>query len=757
MACSLKSVLRTCLVAAVAVGLHLSSVTATATDSENKSENRSERGKPAPVIVIPDEDETPEGGSAPDSSSAGNSETPLRVRMGTTRELPVRAENPEPPPELPEGSDGAASPLRLNGSRNASASEGVREAAFNEPLQAGVPSGGLRLKGAMGETASDGTSLQISEGGSAVVPPSSVGASQDQNTRFEPASFNGVVAGETNEATLFEKWDQPLKTEKGEGGATHQFKVDPFKLVEAVVEKGTVVSVVIHLETPFAADLVTQQLELDDVNPVLVANELGDVLGQAFPERGVLFAFEPSLKKGRPSLLVRQIVLEPIGPESFLLRAETRKTSDFRGALADLDVVLSMNPGSARAHWLRSGLLSKVGRHEEALEAARSAVELENTNPRYRLSCAEALWRCENPTDALLECQAAADLAKDAPHVKAAVLLLMGDIHAEEPLSDYKKAIQFHMKAIEIAEPAAEDRHPAIRLAAKEVLVDAHLGAAIDVASGNWRNKDVAVAKWLAGAGSRNEDLIAEAGRAEEHRLHLAAVALRACAGAKDAVDPAPWGKSLIENAIALVKDREDPLYRLWVRRQAAGGMCDCLRVSHWRGETEQALSCGEAAWEWLAEEFQRPEATDADRLLLGRMCFMTGSIHALVRESHEEAVPWFDKAAPLLLENPALERGPDRAWAADCLVSMGVSYWQTGNREKAVEVTAAGGSLLESLVREGLAEAAKLSVPYGNLAAMHGELGETQKAELFAQKSKDAEKGPVRTATPAAGQTLLR
>ena len=74
---------------------------------------------------------------------------------------------------------------------------------------------------------------------------------------------------------------------------------------------------------------MTQQLELDDIRPVLVANELGDVLGQAFPERGVLFAFEPSLKKGQPSLQVRQIVLEPVGPEPFLLRAETNKKANF--------------------------------------------------------------------------------------------------------------------------------------------------------------------------------------------------------------------------------------------------------------------------------------------------------------------------------------------------------------------------------------------------------------------------------------------
>ena len=741
-----------------------------------------ERGKPAPVVVIPDDDaadaESSPRKEAPakeattkdaPSKEASDEESPKKespqswkIRMGTTRDLPVEADSPQPPSELPPESAEAASELpmtRGESGENPSSSD-IREAAFTEPLRTKMPTKEPRFRSGpqndSAESAPTGNmSLRLSESRSAVVPRTVEEPKEESKERFEPASFNGVVAGVTKESTLFEKWDKPLKSDKNGGVTTHQFKVDPFKAVEAVVEKGVVISLVIHLENAFPANVVTQQLELTDVRPVLVANELGDVLGQSFPERGVLFAFEPSLKKGQPSLKVRQIVLEPIGPEPFLLRAETHKQTHFARTLADLDVVLEMQPDLARAHWIRAGLLSKIGRRADALKSARRAVELENTNPRYRLRCAEAIWKAGNPTDALLECQAAVDLAKATPHVRAATLLLMGDIYAAAPLSNFKKAIQFHLKAIEIAEPAVESRHPAIRLASKEVLVDAHLAAAVDVASGNWQNKDVAVAKWLASAGSRNEDLIGEGGRPEERRLHLAARALKACAGARDVLDPAPWGKSLMENAIALTKESDDVLYGLWVRRQAARGMCDCLRVSHWREETEQALSSGEASWEWLHREFNRPEATDADRLILGRMCFMTGSIQAIVNESHENAVGWFEKTETLLNGNSALAQGPDRSWAADCYVSMGVSYWQTGNKEKAVEVTQRGAAMLETLVREGEAEASRLSVPYANLAAMHGDLGNKEQADLFAHKTKTVEKPQTEVASPPSKRVM--
>ena len=85
---------------------------------------------------------------------------------------------------------------------------------------------------------------------------------------------------------------------------------------------------------------MAQQLELTNVRPVLVSNELGEILGQVYPERGVLFAFEPSKEPGKASMNVAQIILEPITAEPFVLRAETnldrpRRGSDIRVDLAD--------------------------------------------------------------------------------------------------------------------------------------------------------------------------------------------------------------------------------------------------------------------------------------------------------------------------------------------------------------------------------------------------------------------------------------
>ena len=62
------------------------------------------------------------------------------------------------------------------------------------------------------------------------------------------------------------------------------------------------------------------------------------------------------------------------------------------------------------------------------------------------------------------------------------------------------------------------------------------------------------------------------------------------------------------------------------------------------------------------------------------------------------------------------------------------LSYWQIGQREKAVELTEKGIRWMEQAVRQGSLDRSTLSVPYENLAAMHRKLGNDEKAERLQQ-----------------------
>ena len=77
-----------------------------------------------------------------------------------------------------------------------------------------------------------------------------------------------------------------------------------------------------------------------------------------------------------------------------------------------------------------------------------------------------------------------------------------------------------------------------------------------------------------------------------------------------------------------------------------------------------------------------------------------------------------------------------------ETFVSMGVSYWETKQRDKALELTQHGIALMEEAVKQGTLERSALIVPYNNVSAMHRNLGSSGKADQYqelAAKLKDS------------------
>ena len=99
---------------------------------------------------------------------------------------------------------------------------------------------------------------------------------------------------------------------------------------------------------------------------------------------------------------------------------------------------------------------------------------------------------------------------------------------------------------------------------------------------------------------------------------------------------------------------------------------------------------------------------------------------------NHKAAVEWFDKAMPLLDRPSPEDIAADLGRHGEAFVSMGVSYWEAGQREKAVAVTQKGIKWMEQAVKQGTLDSSALAVPYGNLAAMHRQLGALDKANHF-------------------------
>lgn len=560
----------------------------------------------------------------------------------------------------------------------------------------------------------------------------------------EAASFKGVTPGVTTQKELEQAWGAPKEIRKQNGTLIQLYQVEPFEQVEVSSRANRVASIVIRLDRSFPADAVAQQLELTNVRPVLVSNELGQILGQAYPERGVLFAFEPSKETGKVSMQVAQIILEPISAEPFVLRAETNLDSQFELSLNDIKEALKLQPGNARAYWLRSRLLMAMGDYDQALAASGKAVGLEPENARYRVTQAQVLGLLGRLDEATEAAQKAIETSARRPHVKARALCLLGDLAASEPRPDYRKAIQFHTQAVKEADPLAASPHPAIRLAAKEVLLDAHLGAAHDIAWGDWKQKPVAVTKWLSQAEAFAEDLIKSEGANQDLRFRVSTRALATYVGMRGELDPSKWANMAIRTGKQLLASTDDRFRKAQLRWDLGMALYDALQTYQMRNEHDSALKYGELAIEYLEQGDQRKQSATTG-YLLGRLYFRLGAIHAIGHKNHHAAITWFDKAVPLLEKPIPKEAAADLGRHGETFVSMGVSYWAAEQREKAVELTQRGAELMEQAVELGSLDKSALAVPYANLASMHRQLGRKEKAEQFEERTAKLKKTRVR------------
>jgi tetratricopeptide (TPR) repeat protein len=558
---------------------------------------------------------------------------------------------------------------------------------------------------------------------------------EQEPPKVESASFKGVTPGVTQRKDLQDAWGPPRQISKQGESFVHLYAVEPFNKIEVSFSDETVSAIVIRLDRSVPAQLLADQLKLANIRPVLVSDELGQILGQSFPERGVLFAFEPHETPGQATMKVVQIILEPVSAESFMLRAETYLDTRLDASANDLANAIKLNPESARAHWLQARVLSRMENHDDALSAVDRALAREPDDPQYQVTRAEILGRLGRTSEGIEQAEAALENSEKRAHVKARALCLLGDLIGSGSDPDFQSAVDYHTRAIKTADPLAVNRHPAIRRAAKEVLIDAHLGAANDIAWGNWNEKQTSVPRWLDRASAFAEELVENDGGTAEHRLRVATRALAAYVGAQGELDPAKWVEQTLRAGQEVLAAAQDPAKKRQVQWGLGLALYDAVQICQMRSEFEQALRYGQQAVEYL-ELATAGKTGLAENYALGRLYFRLGAIHAVGEGNHAAAVDWFEKAVPVF-DRSALHVAPHEAGRlGDTFVSMGVSYWEDGQKERAVNLTERGVSLIEVAVENGTLAKLALEVPYSNLATMHRQLGDNEQADKYFQQA---------------------
>jgi hypothetical protein len=285
-----------------------------------------------------------------------------------------------------------------------------------------------------------------------------------------------------------------------------------------------------------------------------------------------------------------------------------------------------------------------------------------------------------------------------------------------------------------------------IQAAAREILLDAHLGTAQAIAEGTWQQKSRVIPKWLV----RSETLVKEFTGEELERqvleLQLCRGALAVAAGSTESIEPLPWVKRMLELRDTMGETVTDPWRRRQIDWEVGQALADALAAAQIRGDASDMLDNATLTAAYLERGGEHRQLTDGERKDLGDLMFRIGILHSLQRGDHATAVTWFDRAVPLWSGNDCFARDGELGRLGESYVSMAISYWQVERREDALELSRQGVDLMVTAVDEGQLEERALAVAYGNLSTMHAERGDDEQSRNYAEMASRAESSGTTT-----------
>ena len=214
-----------------------------------------------------------------------------------------------------------------------------------------------------------------------------------------------------------------------------------------------------------------------------------------------------------------------------------------------------------------------------------------------------------------------------------------------------------HGQALQSANRCLSDRHPAIRIAAKEVLLDAHLGCVAGCFLGPWKGTEHAAENWIAKAERNRARPDQNRRRRRRYLFRVAVKAMQADVGLKVSSIRRP-GRA---KSSAWAKSQIAPRSKPAASRNCNGRSprpsttrCKSTRCAAMPTRPSARASWLSATWRRAAGRANRPSAS----YLLGRTYFRMGAIYADNQHDHRAAI-LFRKAVPELGKSPPPEALP--------------------------------------------------------------------------------------------------
>ena len=561
----------------------------------------------------------------------------------------------------------------------------------------------------------------------------------DHQPHYQSATFLGVQPGTSTVDQVVEKLGVPQKTTKVGMRTAHLYSVDELNHIEILFENETVHSVEVSFTEPYPVDQVRELLaaELRKSRPVSFADERGDVIGLMFPEKGLTLIYTPSEEPGVPSAMVKKIAILAISADPFVIRAKGYLEDSPSDSKHDLKTAIYYDPENAESYWLLAQVELAAGDGASAMIHVQQALEFDPSMPQFHITLAKALMTMNRIEDAKMYLKEMLPLCEKYQHQKAVALCLLGDLYRQGAGVNCEQAYQYHKDALDIAISLREHSNPTVRSTAREVLVNAQLGVVKDIALGNWDNKWSAIEKWFASIKEilKDQEVVSKKRLIREYLFRVALTGLSAQSVISDSSSLEPYIQDVLIAAEELTNVSDDPINRRRIQWEAGCVLFEAVQSFQRKKQYSAALKYGEPTVDMIELGIEG-RTSEADYYLLSRLYFRLGAIHAIGMNNHRAAIVWFDRTLPIFDDIlPGL--GPEETGrVGEMLVSMGVSYWHTDQKNESIRLSELGLKKIKAAVDKGYLEMTALLIPYSNLSTMWSKLDDHEKADKYYQSA---------------------
>lgn len=565
----------------------------------------------------------------------------------------------------------------------------------------------------------------ISEPAQPATPATKPERESSRRVRLEiqPLSVNGIRVGDATFDALVGVFGEPVKQSDLGDALALEFESEEYQQIDATLVEGKLESLVFTLDEAKTTDALAAKLDIASSTPAFVRDEHGKSLGVTYPEHGIVFLFtsaeenrdQPADELGERS---NQIFYGPISGEAFLLRAKERPPRDTESILHDLEFAQQYGGDDWQVTGLRAKTLITERKLAEAIKALEEVTQPTPADSGLLLVVAQT-QHASGDSDAALATIKTLNSLSPTPLQAAHAQLVLGDVYASGPVTDYALAAQHHYAAIEALESIeAAKTDPWLIMTRTELLAQATVAFANDIANREYANKREVVPQWHLRADELLHEIFNESQVDPLFQLEIEAKKVASAV-------PIPKSVSLTQHLTKIqtiheaISNSSNTVIRQQADQVCAEAYYHASLVLYARGAHEDSMRYSEYALQLFDQLTKNSDMKERARYRVACCQFVQGVIHAIRDNDHATAVQWYEKAVASFESPPPKTLEHEIGLHGERLVSMGVSYWSADRKDRALSTTRSGKAFVQLAIDRGLLDEAAIETPTNNLNQM--------------------------------------